>query len=99
VPPPLIFSGIVTSAQTGLSLSGVTVLIDAPARDWSDEVLTDSTGHYGSLGLENPAPGDCAALSISFSREGFQPLRVTDFASLTCAPGYLQLNASMTPSP
>lgn len=96
---PLSFSGLVTSAPTGRLLSGVTVRIDAPARGWSETALTDSTGHYVTTGLPNPMAGDCAGLSVSFSREGFLPLRVTEFPRLTCAPGFPRLNASLTPTP
>jgi len=95
----LSFHGLVASASTGQSLAGVTVRIDAPARGWSESVLTSSTGYYYSTGLLMPIPGDCSGLSVTFSREGFQPLRVIDFPLLTCGPGYLQLNASLTPTP
>jgi hypothetical protein len=94
----LAFYGLVTSAQNGQSLAGVTVRIEVPLRGWSDTVLTSSTGNYYSAGVVVPSSGDCAGLSISFSREGFQPLRVTEFARLTCGSGFLQLNATLTPA-
>src|ERR1043166_1749249 len=94
----LAFYGLVTSAESGQSLAGVTVRIDVPLRGWSDTVLTRSDGNYYSAGVLVPSPGDCAGLSVSFSREGFQPLRVTEFARLTCGSGFLQLNASLTPA-
>jgi hypothetical protein len=96
---PLSFSGLVTSATSGEAIAGVTVRIEAPARGWSETSLTDRTGHYVTNGLPDPKPGDCVGLSVSFSREGFQALRVTDFPLLTCGPGFPQLNASLTPTP
>ena len=95
----LSFNGFVTSAPTGETLAGVTVRIDAPARGWSETALTDSTGHYLTEGLPLPRAGDCAGLSVSFSREGYQPLRVTEFPLLTCGPGFPLLNVSLTPTP
>ena len=96
---PLSFSGLVTSDPSGQPLAGVIVRVEAPARGWTETVLTDSTGRYVTAGLPHPAAGDCAGLSISFSREGFQPLQVTSFPTLTCGPGYLQLNVILTPIP
>jgi hypothetical protein len=96
---PLSFRGWVTSAPAGQLLVGVTVRVDAPARGWSETVLTDSTGRYVTDGLPHPRAGDCAGLSISFSREGFQPLQVTTFPVLTCGPGFPQLNVTLTPTP
>jgi hypothetical protein len=96
---PLSFSGSVTSAPAGQALAGVTVRVDAPARGWSETVLTDSTGRYVTNGLPQPGPGDCAGLSVSFSREGFQPLQVTSFPTLTCGPGFPQLDVALMPTP
>lgn len=96
---PLSFSGLVTSAVTGESLPGVTVRFDAPARSWTETALTDSTGLYVTKGLPSPMPGDCTGLSLSFGAQGYEPLRVTDFPSLICGPGYPRLNARLTPTP
>jgi len=96
---PLSFSGLVTSAVTGHSLPGVAVRFDAPARSWTETALTDSTGLYVTNGLPSPMPGDCTGLSLSFSAQGYEPLRVTDFPSLSCGPGYPRLNARLTPTP
>jgi len=96
---PLSLNGLVTAAPTGLPLGGVTVRIEAPARGWNETVLTDSTGRYFSQGLPKPVAGDCAGLSVSFSREGYQAVRVTEFPGLICGGGYPQLNASLTPTP
>ena len=95
---PLGINGIVTSATTGEPIAGVSVRVDFPARAWSEGVLTDSTGRYPTVGLTSPKAGDCAGLSFSFSKDGYQPLQVTEFPGLNCA-GYFQLNASLTPSP
>jgi hypothetical protein len=96
---PLVFSGLVTSATTGKSVAGVTVRIEAPARAWSETVLTDSTGRYVTTGLPGPVAGDCAGLSVSFSRDGYQPLRVVDFPLLTCGPGYADVSVSLMAAP
>jgi hypothetical protein len=93
----LSFNGLVTSATTGELLVGVTVRMEAPARAWSETVLTDSAGRYRTDGLPDPKAGGCVGLSISFSREGYQPLRI-DFPQLTCGGGFPQLNASLTPT-
>ncbi len=95
----LSFNGSVTSASTGRPLVGATVRIEAPARGWSDSVLTDANGHYVTTGLSLPAAADCVGLSVAFSQPGFAPLRVTDFPQLKCEPGYPKLDASLQPSP
>lgn len=95
----LMFNGVVTSATTGEAIVGVTVRIEAPARGWSETVLTGSTGYYVTNGLPDPKAGDCAGLSVSFTREGFEPLRISDFPQLTCARGFTWVNASLTPTP
>ena len=96
---PLSFSGWVTSSLSGQLLVGVSVRLDAPACGWSETVLTDSTGRYAAKGPPDPKAGDCAGLSVSFSREGYQPLQVTTFTELTCGPGFNQLNVTLTPTP
>ncbi len=98
-PLPLSFGGLVTSAPAGQPIAGVTVRIDAPARSWTETVVTDSAGRYGTLGLPDPKSGDCVGLSVTFSRPGYQALRVTDFPTLTCGPGYPRLNVTLTPDP
>lgn len=97
--PPLAFNGLVTSASTGQPLAGVTVRFEAPARASIETVLTDANGRYGTLGLADPKSGDCVGLAVTFSRPGYQALRITDFPTLNCAPGSNQLNASLTPEP
>lgn len=99
IPSILIFHGVVTSAASGERLLGVTVRIDAPARGWSETALTDSAGYYVTNGLPDAVAGDCAGLSVSFSRDGYQPLRLVDFPLLTCGPGYGYVSASLTPTP
>ena len=96
---PLSFNGLVTSATTGEPLAGVTVRVEAPARGWNDTALTNATGRYFANGLPSPKAGDCAGLSVSFSKEGYQPLRIIDFPQLTCGPGFPEVNASLTPTP
>jgi hypothetical protein len=93
------FYGGVTSVLGGGGLSGVTVRIDAPAREWTVTVETDSAGHYITAGLPGPFTNACTGLSVSFSREGYQPLRVIDFPQLTCERGYWRVNARLTPTP
>jgi hypothetical protein len=97
--PYLGFYGQVTSAATGELLQDVTVRIEAPARAWSDTVLTSVSGNYMMEGLRSPAAGDCAGLSVSFTRAGYQPLRVSDFPGLTCARGFWQVNRGLIPIP
>ena len=97
-PSTLLFWGVVTSAETGESLAGVTVFIEAPARGWSESALTGSGGAYTTIGLPSPAPGDCAGLSVTFSRDGYQTLRLVDFPLLSCARGYGYVIASLTPT-
>lgn len=97
-PPSLSFAGLVTSAATGEPLAGVAVRIEAPARASSASTVTDSAGRYWSYGLPDPKAGNCAGLSVSFSKAGYEPLRVTDFPQLTCGPVVSQLNASLTPT-
>jgi hypothetical protein len=97
-PSALSIGGVVTSATTGQSLVGVTVRIDAPVREWSETARTDSTGRYATSGLQLPKAGDCVGLSVTFSRDGFQPVRVTDF-EFTCDPGYPLVDARLTPIP
>jgi hypothetical protein len=97
--PPLTISGLVTSDSTGGPLANVVVGVDFPARAWAQMVLTDSAGRYTASGLPGPAAGDCAGLSVSFSKEGYQPRRVIDFPQLTCVTGLYQLNTSLTPTP
>jgi hypothetical protein len=96
---PLVFTGVVTSATTGKSVAEVTVRIEAPARAWSETVLTDSTGRYVTTGLPGPVAGDCAGLSVNFSRDGYQSLRIVSFPQLTCSPGAMAVDASLTPTP
>jgi hypothetical protein len=96
---PLVFSGVVTAATTGEPIAGVTVRIEAPARAWSETALTDSTGRYVTTGLPGPVAGDCAGLSVTFSRPGYQSLRIVSFPQLTCSPGAMAVDASLTPTP
>ena len=93
------FGGLVTSATTGESLPGVTVRLEAPARGWSESAVTDSIGRYAVIGFSGPVAGDCAGLSLSFSRDGYQTLRIVDIPQLVCAPGATQVNASLYPTP
>jgi carboxypeptidase family protein len=95
----LTFNGVVTSAATGEAIVGVTVRIEAPARGWTETVLTGSTGYYVTNGLPDPKAGDCVELSVSFTREGFEPLRISDFPQLTCARGFTWVNVSLIPTP
>jgi len=95
--PSLIFSGTVVSTRTGEPIFGVTVWVDAPARGVSDSVATDVTGNYLTNGLRDPAPGDCAGLTLTFEKEGFRPLRITPSAS--CAPGVAEVSARLMPHP
>jgi hypothetical protein len=95
--PSLNFTGLVTSAQSGQALAGVAVRVDAPARGWTGTAITDSAGHYVTDGLSYPMADDCVGLSVSFSREGFQPLHVVDLPQLSCAPGFAELNGALVP--
>jgi hypothetical protein len=61
--------------------------------------VTDSAGRYLASGIPGPAAGDCKGLSVSFSKVGYQPLRITDLPQLTCAPGVSDVNTSLTPAP
>ncbi len=49
-------------------------------------------------GLPSPAAGDCAGLSVTFTRDGYQTLRLVDFPLLNCTRGYGPVNASLTPT-
>jgi hypothetical protein len=95
----LIFHGLVTSAAGGELLPGVTVRIDAPARGWSETVVTGPSGDFWTDGLLHPAAADCVGLSATFSRDGYQALRVVDFPLLTCGPGYADVSVSLTAAP
>ena len=97
--PLLGFSGLVTSAVTGEPLAGVIVVVELPVRTWTQMSLTDSAGRYLASGIPGPAAGDCNGLSVTFSKVGYQPVRVTDFIQLICAPGVYQVNTGLTPAP
>lgn len=97
VPTTLVFHGVVTSAPNGAPVFGVNVRIVAPGRGWTETAVTDSAGYYKANGLPNPSAGDCAGLSMEFSQEGFQPLRVIDFPSLTCQAGFGWLSVVLMP--
>jgi hypothetical protein len=94
----LSFHGKVAVAGTGVALAGAAVRIDLPVRKWSEQVVTNSAGGYSTVGLPHPAAGDCTGLSVTFSREGFEPFRVTEFPGLSCVIGSVELNATLTPT-
>ena len=96
-PTELRITGVVTGAPTGQPLAGVAVHLQVPVRAWADTVVTDSTGDYLTK-LANPIIGDCAGLSVTFIREGFEPLTVKDPQGLTCRDGSFRLDASLIPS-
>jgi len=72
VPPPLAtLYGVVTDAETGAPLAGVSVSLWDPAE--TELLASTTTDSYGSYRLENILPGNYV---IYFSKENYETVKM-----------------------
>lgn len=77
--------GFVYDANTRLPIANVKI---EDSRSDTIEILSDSTGYFDTTTLQNCGCNECAASTLSFSKDGYHTLTATepDFDTLFLQP-------------